>query len=266
VKSLYKNQAGVAHLVLVSLVVIVIGVLGLAGWVVIRANNDDGRSAASRAASKQLVAECLKKIDDKDLCKYFGNWDGSKKFTVRLTDYTDNVTTASTMQVDGENTFTKTEGEPVVEVITIGDTTYTKGGNFWWKQTAKSSTGSMFKVSLDQYKFEEPGTDTTDKSRYQYKKIGKEACGTYTCFKYQFIDTSNRASKQYVWFDDDSYLMRKTREEGPESDGSFAEQQFSYGKVSVKAPSSVKVLAADQYILPGASEPTTMPNYINGTN
>jgi DNA/RNA-binding domain of Phe-tRNA-synthetase-like protein len=50
--------------------------------------------------------------------------------------------------------------------------------------------------------------DIKDK-KYQYKNLGKETCGSLTCFKYQIIDTTKPTEELIIWFDDAEYKARK---------------------------------------------------------
>src|SRR6185436_16263771 len=72
----------------------------------------------------------------------------------------------------------------------------------------------------------------------QYKNLGTEACGSYTCFKYQIIYKDDSGSKEYWWFDNKEYRLRKMRVEG--SDGSVTEMSYTYGSIDIREPSPVK--------------------------
>lgn len=263
-KQLHKDQAGLGHLLLLAIIVVVVGGVGLAGYTVMQKNKDKttttSSSMASSEVSKAMADSCKKEIDDKDLCKFFSSWDGNLKFAVATTDTSGGVTTSMTMKVDGNNTYIKSEGDGAMEIISIGDTTYTKGGAYWWKQTKSPSASNdpTSAVKYNDYAFESPTEDELDTASSEYKKLGKEACGNLTCFKYQFIDNTDTSSKQFLWFDDEDYHMQKLRIEN--TDGSVSEQTYSYENVSVTVPSPVKELGENQYIAPGQSEPMTLPD------
>jgi hypothetical protein len=106
--------------------------------------------------------------------------------------------------------------------------------------------------------FETPKSDTPEPASQEptYKKIGKEACGNLTCFKYEVVDPSS-PGKQTLWFDDKDYQLRRMR---IESEGTVSDQVFAYSSVSITAPSPTKDLGPNQYIVPGQSEPVTMPS------
>ncbi|MBL8121432.1 hypothetical protein JNM87_01650 [Candidatus Saccharibacteria bacterium] len=268
-KHLQKDQAGLGHLLLLVIIVAVVGGVGFVGYTVMQKNKDKASttssSKVSSEVSKAMAESCKKEIDDKDLCKFFSSWDGNLKFAVVSTDTSDGTTTSMTMKIDGKNTYIKSEGASAMEIITIGDTTYTKGGQYWWKQTTdtNSTQETSSTIKPEDFDFDVPTEDELDTAGAEYKKLGKEACGSFTCFKYQFIDSTNTSTKQFLWFDDEDYRMRKLSIEN--ADGSKSEQVYSYDNVSVTVPSPVKELGPNQYIVPGESEPMTMPDMSNYT-
>ena len=168
-------------------------------------------------------------------------------------------TTTMTMHLDDKKSYMKSEGELAYEIITIDNATYTKGGSTWWKQTTKTSGSSTTPtVDTSDYSFDAPSEAESAAAKTVYQKQGKEACGSLTCFKYKIVDPANTDSTDYIWFDDKSYVLRKMRNEA--KDGAVSEQTFAYENVSVNVPSPVKELGENQYLLPGASEPTTLPS------
>lgn len=253
------DERGIAHIAIIALVVVVVGAVGFAGWRVTQKDKDGSASnSTSKEIAKEVAAECKKEIDDKDLCKFFTSWGNTKKFAITSTDTSEGTTTKSIMKIDGENTYMKLEGEMAYEVITMGNTTYTKSGDVWWKQTAKTPDTDTPAVNSEDFKFEEPSKDTPEAQQTKYEKQGKEACGSLTCFKYKVVDPTNTDTTEYIWFDDKDYLSRKTRTE--DKDGSVSEQIYEYNDISVSEPSPVKELGPNQYIMPGQTEPMTIPD------
>jgi hypothetical protein len=252
------DQRGFAHLALILIVVVVVGVIGFAGWRVMSKNKTASTGNAVTDAVARITAskECLKDYNDKDLCKFLSSWNINKKFKTETTSTTDGKTTTSALAVDGDNSSIKLSGDVSMEVITIGDTTYTKAGTTWWKQTAKKAEPQT-PVSKDDFAYSEPKEDSPEKDLTKYEKIGKEACGNLTCFKYKVVDPKDTDTTQHIWFDTKDYLIRKTLTES--KDGSKSESVFSYDNVSVTVPSPVKELGPNQYIVPGQSEPQTLP-------
>ena len=251
---LSQDNRGVAHLALIAVIVVVLAAVGFAAYRVMNEDKDKDSSANSTGQQNTQVP-C--ESDDKDLCKFFSSWKASKKYRI--------VSTAadgskSTFEVDGDKSRVSMsmEGNPY-EVITIDKTTYTRAGSTWYKQTIKDAEDDVAKnYEVD---FDEPDDEGTTEDKTTYKKLGKEACGNLTCFKYEVVDPAHADTKEFIWFDDKDYQLRRSRTESPEG---VAEMTFEYDGVTVSEPSPVKDLAPNQYIVPGQSEPMTLPEGADG--
>lgn len=257
-RKLQNDQRGIAHMALIAIIVVVVAAVGFAAWRVTQKDKETSNNAITTELAKEVATECKKQIDDKDLCKFFTSWGNTKKFGIESTDTREGATTKSVMKIDNGNTYMKLEGDMSYEVVTIGDTTYTKAGNTWWKQAVKPAQETTPTVNTDDFKFEEPNEEAPEADQTKYEKVGMEACGSHNCFKYKIVDPTNTETTEYIWFDDKDYLVRKTRNE--DKDGSVSEQVYVYENISVTEPSPVKELGPNQYIMPGQAEPTTMPD------
>lgn len=244
-----NDQRGVAHVLLVGLVIVVVAVIGFAGYKVIGGkNNSTADTAVDKAIYQAAKAEC-DKLNDDDLCKFYTNWQSHKQYKMVSTG-----PTGLTIEVDGDSSHVTIGGDIGFESITVGKDYYVKGGDTWYKQTSKEDViNASTKVPIN---FDAPADDETTASEDKtvYKKLGKDACGNLQCYKYEIIEPGAANSKQFLWFDDKDYQVRKYSSET--ADG-VAEMTFEYGNVSIKAPSPVKTLKADQYIVPGETEPRT---------
>lgn len=137
-------------------------------------------------------------------------------------------------------TTTDTKGKVTNDMIVDGDTTYVLDlkDNVWWKQSAskdkKDATIDFTeKFSPDEMKkqFEE------NKSKLTYKSLGKEACDTLTCYKYQEVNGDSKEGNRTFWFDEKDYLLRKDESKF----GEFSSTNtYSYNGVEVQAPSPTK--------------------------
>lgn len=258
-----SNDQGFGHVVLFIIIAAVLALVGFAAWRILKkdkketATSNSSTTQLSSSEAKKLQSDCEKETNDKDICKFIVSWKDMKKFQVVASDTSEGKTTKMTVRIDGSNTYMKAEGEMAYEMITIDKSTYTKGGRTWWKQTTKTSDTAPT-VSASDYEFDEPTSTEAEAAKTIYQKQGKEACGSLTCFKYKIVDPANTSSTDYIWFDDKSYLLRKMRNES--TDGAVSEQTFSYENISVTVPSPVKELGENQYLIPGESEPTTLPS------
>lgn len=244
------SQSGFAHVLMVIIAVGLIGAVGFFAW---QAFSKKAADTVADVASGQARAECEKE-NDKDLCRFITNWKVGQKY--RMTSIESG--NKAVFEVDGEKTHMLSGGEFAFEIISIGNTTYTKAGNVWYKQTVKNPEDDV--TANAKVEFKEPADskdDSTSKSKVVYKSLGKEPCGSLTCFKYEVVDPDNKETKEFIWFDDKDYLLRKTVSEYSDRK---SEATYEYGNVTVKEPSPVKELAPNQYIAPGQTEPQTMPS------
>lgn len=258
-KFLSSDQRGVGHLGLILAVVVVLAIGGV-GYFVYNKNKDGGLTADQKALQDAIKnAKC--DYDDKDLCKFFTSYKVQKYYTINTTSESDGEKSTMLLKTEGDGkSYMKLDGSTAYEVITIGDSTYTKATDgTWWKQTVKNETAADLQneAKID---FAEPET-AEEAAKTTYKKIGKEACGKLTCFKYQEIDPSDTTTTTFLWFDDEDYQLRRTTSEG---NGNKSDSIYSYDKVSITEPSPVKELGPNQYLMPGASEPTTLPSAGDG--
>jgi outer membrane lipoprotein-sorting protein len=255
-----SDQRGIAHVIeIVIIAVIVLGVGGFIAWRVM----DAQQKQTSTTNNNQPLANVPCNLSDKDLCKFFTSWKASGQYKVTSTQTTDGQTTTSTYEAsDNAKKYhmTTTVNGAAYEIIGIDSVLYTKAADgTWWKQQTPKAQDDTVKSNYN-YDFKEPTTDSPQPAAKEptYTKLGKEACGSSTCFKYQVNDPSSPNDKQFIWFDDKDYQMRHFRTES--ADGSISDQIFAYSSVNITAPSPTKDLGPNQYVVPGQSEPMTVPS------
>ena len=235
--SIHQDQRGLAHIALIAIIVVVIGAVGFAAY---RVTNKDSKPTSSLTSQeiKEIEDECKKEIDDKDFCKFASSFSGAENYTTIMETSGANGSSKTTLKTDGDNSsmVTESDGTIAAEYITIGNTSYMKDltDNQWTKYTSETSVTEDVKEDID-IDFDE--SDVPEAERTEYKKLGKEACGKFTCFKYQILDKTDTENEQFIWFDDDDYLLRKWTFSGGEGTTTAS---FSYDKVSISAPSPVK--------------------------
>lgn len=257
----HNLQSGFAHLGLILAVVGVLVVGGLVAWRFLAADKANPGDAAVDALSKQLAsAKC--EYDDKDICKFFVSYKAHKSYSMNttMTDKASGEKSTMKFAIDGDNYHTVTTGSYASEQITIGKTAiYTKTPNgTWWKQTITENKPTDTPV-IEKTDLEEPSADNDQeetKNTTSYKPLGKEACGSLTCFKYQVVEADRTDSTDYIWFDTKSYQLRRSTSDTPDQ---TSDTTFVYDSVKVTAPSNYKELGPNQYIMPGQDEPSTMP-------
>ncbi|HYH74932.1 MAG TPA: hypothetical protein VD735_03145 [Candidatus Saccharimonadales bacterium] len=246
------GSRGIGHIAII-VIIAVVAFVGFSGWWVVN-NQKDDKSAANTALQDKLKnATC--DYDDKDVCKFITSWKASDQYTATAKLASDGGTTTVTIKTTGDKSHTIMTGDTPYEAIVIDDATYIRAtSGTWWKQAVDSNGDTVGPVdNFDgKLEIEEPNKDTTT-----YTKVGKESCDNRTCFKYQVTtDVDGGTYKQYVWFDDQDYRLRRVQT--LEGDTVTHNTTISYEKVSIKAPANAKQLAPNQYLLPGHSEPTTI--------
>lgn len=247
-----RNQRGIGHIGIILAIVVVLAAAGV-GWWVWQKNKDDKSTATQSQLDAVKNAKC--DYDDKDICKFFASWKATESYTINATTEAEGKTSTIAAQSEGgDKTHVTLGGDLAYETITIGNVLYIKAGNTWYKQTLPETDVAEYTRNAE-VDFTEPSQD--DEVPVTYKKISTEKCGDQTCFKYQIIDESLTGTTQYIWFDNKDYQLRRVQ---ISAESSTYDATFSYDKVSIKEPSPAKDLAPNQYIMPGQSEPTTLPS------
>lgn len=205
---------------------------------------DGTQSTLGGSVAKLLNAEC--RYNDPELCKFMNNWSMPQEYSMHSTMTSKSGPTIEfASQMDGEDTHTvmKDNGKITQETITLAGVDYVKdlSDNTWWKIAREETSPQEEKddtvVSIDQ-DFSEKMAEVEDKTTYV--RLGTEACGTLTCYKYEIVDPANTMTKEFIWFDDKDYLMRKMRSEEQGGEMAVSEIETTYGNVSIVAPSPVK--------------------------
>lgn len=189
--------------------------------------------------------------DDASLCKFLNNWPNEKTYGVTSTSKNvagQAITTTFKLAGDSKTRLsTMTAGKPTYDLITIGNTSYTKdyADGKWWQQTsataAQPATEKNFQFNTN------PDANHPDiKPSYRFVSQGK--CGGQsnagqTCLKYQ-VSFAGEGYQEYIWFDSSDYLLRQSTiqlEGGP-----ITTLEYYYNNISITAPTPTKKLPAGQ--------------------
>lgn len=246
----FKNQRGVGQAGIIAAVVVVLAAGGV-GWWVWQKNKD---KTPQQAAINNAVCNG----DDKDICKFFAGWKATENYSIEATGTAEGQTVKTIIEIDSKDkTHVKFAGGLSYETITIGNALYTKAGDTWYKQVLSAEEVKDYQGDINT-EFTEP----TEGGKVTYTKIGTEDCGEHKCFKYQVVDADATDTTQYLWFDTKDYLLRRVQITS--TDGTNSDMTVSYKKVTISEPSPVKELGENQYIVPGQTEPTTLPGTGDG--
>ncbi len=178
--------------------------------------------------------------------------------------------TSSGMGVSMENVMTYMMSEPLryqtttlskdrvtADQISIGDAVYVYNvkTKTWWKQIVKDSLQADVdeenKIDLPK----DAAEIASEVAKVTYKKLGEEACGSMTCYKYQEINTDYPEGTRTFWFDKQKLLLRKEQN----GFGEFtSESKYEYD-VTVKAPDGAKEVPAGKSVYDYISSETQLP-------
>lgn len=233
-KSLFKDERGLGHAVVVILIVAVIAAVGIVGWRVMQKDN----TVAKTPAQKTVNTACMKVYNDKNLCNaQTASLNFSKLAYTAVDTATDTQgqTSKFTVSSDGKGatSVTANSGGQSFSTITIGSTTYVKNGDSWLKYTsnapATTNPASDLKTTFSD-------VNTPAAQQIKYKSIGKEKCGNVTCLKYQVIDPAMPGTTNYVWFSTKDYRLMRWYGKDANGTNDFV---ITYGSVKITAPTPV---------------------------
>lgn len=222
-------------LIIILLAVIALAIAGFAAYRVI---NKDKAGSQDSALTKEQVADikaaCDESINDETVCKFAAAFASQQEYKIILSTSGANGASVMTMEIDGKDSYVtvKVGDQTVSESITVGDTNFTKDPTTSTWASSTSTTGDEDVVESTIASFTE-GINDDGSSRYGYKSLGKEACGNLTCFKYQITDTENSGDEQFIYFDDQDYLMRKWFFTGGAGETTAT---ITYEDVNIEAP------------------------------
>lgn len=237
-----RNENGFSQ-VIILIAIVIIAAIGFVGYRVM--NKSSAPAVLSTPAGSAANSACLKVYNDKDFCKF------AASFTLTGVPYkavftssqgTAGSSTSMTILTDskGNTSLTSTSVGTEMAYITLDGTTYMKDttDNTWWKFAAGNASTPATTDPANEIKFD---TTTTGTPTTTYKKIGTEACGSATCFKYQVADASTAGTTQYVWINTKTYQMQ--RWSSTDSTNGTTDAVFTYQPVTITAPTPVKDFA-----------------------
>lgn len=243
-----SGQLGFAPILIVIVVAVI--ALGAAGYLLTnKGKSTGGGFTLPKIGGPALNASC--ELNDPDLCKYVNRamtGDFYKNGLLMSSTTTDKTgkKQESSYEMDGKENSKITsyqDGKETMSIINLNKTTYMKdySDGKWWKYENKQDQKSRPEGDrpLDEnFKDQAKKIAEEMKDKTSYKKIGKETCGSLSCFKYQVIIKDLPDLIEYIYFDDREYLTRKMRTE--DKNGSVTEMSYEYRSVSITEPAPIK--------------------------
>ena len=243
--SLRKNQDGIAHLLIIVLVVVVLAAIGFAAWWVFMKNDkpDVLKNASPEVTATQSA--CMSQYNDEDLCTFIAVQTASPfdeaATVITMNSTSEGSTSTIIIESDGQgNSKTSMTGDgQVYNYITLNDISYyqTEADGPWISYGADSTDAAA--GADESATSSESGLNDfmSSLSTTTYTKIGQEACGNLTCLKYQVIDTEQAGSTLFAWFDTEDYLLRQFSL--ADASGSWT-MTIAYQAVTIPTPSPVQ--------------------------
>lgn len=226
-----KKLSNQAKLIVLIVVVIIVG-----GGIYL-ATKDKGTSV-----NKELQSKCTTEVNDETFCKFVGVFGNAGDYKVSISSNDQSGASVIELASDSKGNSSmvvKKDGQEQGSIIVFNGVTYLKDptDGQWFKF---SSTDANKPEVLDLKKEFAKGDFKGDAGQtLQYKKIGTEACGNLSCFKYQVVDPQKSNEESFVWFDTKDYLLRRVT---AKNDGNTTDMNLTYTKVSISEPSPTKDL------------------------
>jgi outer membrane lipoprotein-sorting protein len=240
------NQQGIAHIMMLVLAVVVIGGIGFAGYEVTQKNKTatkSSQSPAKVATDNAQLSICQKQLNDANLCKFATNVSklDSTAYSLVMTSSDGNGSSSLSIKNDGVG---GTEGSIKsgglnYDIIAVPKYTFIKNEDgSWTRYPADSPDAPPTSNPLSDFKLSE-NNDYTNGGKITFQKLGQEACGNLSCFKYNVVDKSDSSNSMNstVWFDTKNYQLRRMQYKDPSGGGSV-DLTITYENVKVTPPAN----------------------------
>ncbi len=246
--ALRKDSRGIAAVEII-VAVVVVAVLAGVGFYVYKSRSDkEGASSGQNIVSQETKDACEKLLNDKDFCKFAGNFTFTEQYKMTIAVNGPDNNGVTTIETDGKGNSSMVmiqDGQEVSAHIIYNNASYSKsaGEDVWLKyESAETNPIDAFDISESLNVAFEGESSLPESQRVKYNKLGKEACGSYNCFKYEITDPTLPDLTQYIWFDDKDYRLRKWTSV---EEGTTTEITVSYETVTISEPSPVEEISLD---------------------
>ncbi|HSX30055.1 MAG TPA: hypothetical protein VLE73_05855 [Candidatus Saccharimonadales bacterium] len=231
-----QGQRGVSRVGFIITIALLIGA-GLVVWQWARHDDKKKQEPAANQTVQKAIDTANCDYTDADLCKFFAVRKITTSYVLTASREVDGQKSDVVVKQDGaKKYYMRVTGTGPIELISIDDTTYTKGADGTWvKQTlpkaeADKNTQSVNRPLPDAVKDADP-------TRVSYKKIHTEACGSSTCYKYQVKDPVAPQTTTYIWFDNTDYQLKRMTSS---SANNTFDTSYSYAAVTIAAPTPTR--------------------------
>jgi hypothetical protein len=205
-----------------------------------KSGGSSGSSSSAVSVNKEVQDKCMAQVKDTTFCKFAGAFGNVGDYSAVMTSVADGNMTTATMAISsgGNSSMTvKENGTTSATIVVYNGSTYVQdpSDQQWIKYTAADAP-SVLDIKKE---FVTTGFKNDSGKNDQYFNKGTETVDGKDCYKYQVVDTDKPNQQGFMWFDKDSYLLRKLSNSDA---GTELSMTFSYGKVSIDQPSPVKTM------------------------
>ncbi len=250
-KTIRQNQP---HIIIKpALIIIFILIIGLGLWLILTSRRSPSKT---NVKLPNLASTC--KYNDPPICAFINELKTVTDLAIKIT-LTTNLGEKTTNFFESQDknrtrfiSYNKS-GQEISSWIFIDNAVYAKDytDNRWWKQvvdkTAQEQIATGVGLGTD---FGQKAVNRDDKTIYH--NLGTEPCGTLVCFKYQVVNPTDLYLKEYIYFDNVKYQLRKLMCEM--KDGGIVESIYQYDQTKIVEPSPIKEASPNQniFIAPGS--------------
>ena len=204
--SIHKDARGIAHLAIILLFLGVAGVGGFAYWRVSSYNNNEdanGKSTSQDGSTNTatLSDECVEQTGDENICR-LGAISDLSGFSSEVHLTTEAGT--SIIKFDGKGNHIVDTGTGL-QGISVGGKYYINMDGTWYDSGNDSSQAPKSSV---------PSFGFATTAGITYENLGKEACGSDTCFRYKLSGGLLGDGVVIALFGDEDYLPRRIESTG----------------------------------------------------
>ncbi len=235
------------HVLLIALIVIVLGVIGFAGYTVAHKNSPKAstKTTTTNTSSEKSATDtgCVATYHDANLCKFAAHANVDKMaYKATLTVTNDQGVSNMALESDGKGntSSTLTGNGQAINTVMLNGASYMQmtAGGVWYEYPSGSNTPDTSANPAS-------GMNLVLGAGITYKPLGTEACGSLTCFKYQVTDTATPKVTQTAWFDNQHYLLREWKAVSTDTTEGTVDMQLTYpSSVTISKPSPVQPFTA----------------------
>lgn len=221
----HKKQKPLYLILLMCSVLLLVIVVGL--FLIKSSTTSNNRvSTTTSCTYDKNVCLFLKKLQDPD---HFYNVPLTATITVSTMNKPTGQVVLATDTKNNVYVTSSESGKIQAELLVIDAVLYKKNAAGTWQQQDGVDNQALLQFRQKALKQASMQTKTTT-----YTQLGKENCGSLTCYQYQVSTPNLGNAKTYIFFDTNDYLLRKVVNQT--QNGTMTETIFAYTPLSITPP------------------------------